>query len=569
MVRRQGDQRVSAYFGCVVALILALLLGVGVLAASQPGRAAVTTFQQASADAGVAGETCLAMTGGVTYTVLQDAIDAAGALGSVYVANGTCYETLSIARSVTLTGGWSRAFPALRPDPGSASIIDALGAGRVISISKPAASPTDVVVKLAGLTLTGGDATGLGGGTGAVDVGGAVYAQGVDLTIRNCIITDSVATSTSSRTGWGGGIGTYLCDSVLLESNTLANNVAGADGPGNGGAFADYRSRSVALQGNVIEGNVASVSDTGNGGGVWVSNVGATPQDRILLQGNAILRNAATGNGTGHGGGLFSAGVEGLLIEGDLYQGNEAAVKGTGYGGAVALDGGRVTLTAPWFAANVATTGGGLWASGGNLTLARAYALGNEARDGGAVWLGGVSGGRIENTVIAENVIRLQGAGAGIVVSGGSAQLLHTTLALNSGGDGSGLLATGGASVWLTNTIAVSHTVAITAASGSSAVAAATLWGGEGWANGADLGGEATSVGPDVVGIPDFVAFAGRPYHIGRQSAALDAGIDAGVSEDIDGHVRPLGNGVDLGADEAVVIWLPLILRGDVVAGGD
>jgi len=261
--------------------------------------------------------------------------------------------------------------------------------------------------------------------------------------------------------------------------------------------------------------------------------------------------------------------VEGLLIEGDLYQGNEAAVKGTGYGGAVALDGGRVTLTAPWFSANVATTGGGLWASGGNLTLARAYALGNEARDGGAVWLGGVSGGRIENTVIAENVIRLQGAGAGIVVSGGSAQLLHTTLALNSGGDGSGLLATGGASVWLTNTIAVSHTVAITAASGSSAVAAATLWGGEGWANGADLGGEATSVGPDVVGIPDFVAFAGRPYHIGRQSAALDAGIDAGVSEDIDGHVRPLGNGVDLGADEAVVIWLPLILRGDVVAGGD
>jgi len=575
MVHGRRNQRVLACLGYVVALVLALFLGVGVLTVSRPGRAAGRPSRQASTDAGTGGESCLAMTGGVTYTVLQDAIDAAGALGSVYVASGTCYETLSVARSVTLTGGWSRAFPSLRLAPGSPSIIDALGAGRVISISKPTQSPTDVVVKLDGLVLTGGDATGLGGGSGAVDVGGAVYATGVDLTIRNCVISGSVATTSPSRTGWGGAVGTKSCVKVLLEGTTLTGNTANSRGTGNGGAFADYRSRSVVLRMNVIEDNVAGAAGTGRGGGIWVSSVGAAPQNRVLLQDNTLLSNTAAVDGTGYGGGLFSAGVEGLAVEGDRYQGNEATANGTGYGGAVALDGGRVTLMAPWFSANTATTGEGLWASGGSLTLARAYVLSNEARspvpsneahDGGALWLGGTDL-RAENSVIADNVIRGQGVGAGIAVSGGSARLVHMTLARNRGGDGSGLAATGGASVWLTNTIAVSHTVAITAANGSSAVAVATLWGAGDWANLADMGGVATSAGPHVTGLPDFVTIGDKPFHIGRQSAALDAGIDAGVVEDIDGHVRPLGRGVDLGADESLAIWLPLILRSVALVG--
>jgi len=572
MARCEDRQSPSSWVSFAAAGVLAALLGAATLMLAGSGRAAATGVRPESV---TTDGTCLAGivsgSGTVTYTVLQDAIDAVGPGLTIKVAVGTCSETLSIQKSLRLQGGWSRDFSVRLPDPALQSTVDALSAGRVISISKQAQSPTDVVVELDGLTLTGGNATGLGGGTGAVDVGGAVYAQGAELTIRNCIITDSVATSTPSRTGWGGGVGTYLCDSVLLENNTLANSVAGTEGPGNGGAFADYRSRSVVLEVNVIEQNVASAADTGHGGGIWVSNVGATPQDRILLRGNTVLSNTATTDGTGYGGGLYSAGVEGLLIEGDLYQANEAAAKGTGYGGAVALDGGRVTLAAPWFVTNTATTGGGLWASGGSLTLARAYALGNEARDGdgGALWLGGSSNIRVENSVIAENVIRSQGAGAGIVVSGGSARLFHTTLARNGGGDGSGLVATGGASVWLTNTIAVSHTVAITAASGSSAVAAATLWGAGDWANLADVGGAATSSGPDVMGAPDFVTIGGKPYHLGRQSAALDAGIDAGIVDDIDDHGRPLGHGADLGADEAVVLWLPVILRNAVLAGGD
>jgi hypothetical protein len=39
-------------------------------------------------------------------------------------------------------------------------------------------------------------------------------------------------------------------------------------------------------------------------------------------------------------------------------------------------------------------------------------------------------------------------------------------------------------------------------------------------------------------------------YHLQASSAAIDAGVDAGVTLDIDGQVRPWGAGYDIGADE-------------------
>lgn len=63
-------------------------------------------------------------------------------------------------------------------------------------------------------------------------------------------------------------------------------------------------------------------------------------------------------------------------------------------------------------------------------------------------------------------------------------------------------------------------------------------------------------------GDPRFVDPAGGDYHLGAGSAAIDVGVDAGVTIDIDGDPRPLGL-PDIGADEYVVarIRLPLILR--------
>ena len=54
----------------------------------------------------------------------------------------------------------------------------------------------------------------------------------------------------------------------------------------------------------------------------------------------------------------------------------------------------------------------------------------------------------------------------------------------------------------------------------------------------------------DFVGDPDFVSTSQDDYHLGAASQAIDRGPGVGVSEDMDGHPRPIGAGYDLGADE-------------------
>jgi hypothetical protein len=57
-------------------------------------------------------------------------------------------------------------------------------------------------------------------------------------------------------------------------------------------------------------------------------------------------------------------------------------------------------------------------------------------------------------------------------------------------------------------------------------------------------------------------------YHLQPGSAAIDIGVDAGVTTDIDGDARPDGCSFDIGADEFLTgteckrIYLPIILRG-------
>ena len=51
-------------------------------------------------------------------------------------------------------------------------------------------------------------------------------------------------------------------------------------------------------------------------------------------------------------------------------------------------------------------------------------------------------------------------------------------------------------------------------------------------------------------------------YHLGSGSAALDAGVDAGMTTDFDGDPRPIGTGFDIGFDEAPLkVYLPVLLR--------
>jgi hypothetical protein len=109
------------------------------------------------------------------------------------------------------------------------------------------------------------------------------------------------------------------------------------------------------------------------------------------------------------------------------------------------------------------------------------------------------------------------------------------------------------------NNIIVSYTVGITNADSSHSTLSAdhTLFNG----NSTDYGSGVNSTG-DVHGDPAFVDPATGNYHIGPTSAARDSGVDAGVTDDLDGETRPQGSGYDIGADEYRRQWrihLPFI----------
>jgi hypothetical protein len=173
----------------------------------------------------------------------------------------------------------------------------------------------------------------------------------------------------------------------------------------------------------------------------------------------------------------------------------------------------------------------------------------------------------LTNTIVTDN--RATQRGSGMQVQDSAPRLLHTTIARNgsatlttgSGDDGSGVYVGGDSTVALTNTILVSHLVGIEVTEGCTATLESTLW----YSNTADWDGAGTIVTGthNTWGDPLFDTDG---YHLLDGSAAIDQGVDAGVTTDVDGEIRPVGLGYDIGADEFYVgeqhnVYLPLILR--------
>jgi len=90
----------------------------------------------------------------------------------------------------------------------------------------------------------------------------------------------------------------------------------------------------------------------------------------------------------------------------------------------------------------------------------------------------------------------------------------------------------------------------------------ATLWGTGTWANETDWSGTIMVSAINLWDDPAFVAPDAGDFHIGSDSAAIDAGVDAGVGTDLDGEGRPAGAGYDIGADEFYFkTYLPLMIK--------
>jgi hypothetical protein len=244
----------------------------------------------------------------------------------------------------------------------------------------------------------------------------------------------------------------------------------------------------------------------------------------VTLSENWVISNTAA-----YGGGLY-------LYKGAPNLAGNTVISNTGtlVGGGLFLysSDGAVTANTVMHNATTASGGGGLFLFYSDPVVSGNIVSFNSADTGG----GGlyVQGGvpAFVNNVIADN--RAGNTGGGILLQDCSPGLVHTTLARNSSRLGSGVYVWGGAgsNPTLTNTILFSHTEGVYVREGNTATLNAILWHN----NGTDYTGNAILLN-DISGDPDFGADG---YHLGSASAAIDVGVDAGVTVDINGDPRPV-----------------------------
>jgi len=404
--------------------------------------------------------------------------------------------------------------------------------------------------------------------------GGILLYHSASQVISNVVANNNASTvATGPLSGWGGGISIVQSqsDEVSIIDNELRGNITSLAGQGWGGGI-QIASSTVLVSGNRIIANVSATSDRGDGGGIYGRYGSWTIRD------NHILSNTSTTTGRGFGGGCQLE-YSDVILEHNLIAGN-TATKGinAGYGGGVNLlwcDGSIVRYNT--IRNNVAASDGTGWGGGlsvryGPLTVEGNLILDNQAtaNDNFNSWGGGV---RVDsaapvtftNNVIVYNQARTEGGGVHLVgniaATPAHAVLIHNTLAENAQvGAGEGVYLAQYASVAMTNNIVVSHSYGIFCETSSSAATADyTLFYGN---SVADAAGAVTS-SHAITGAPHFVAPVDNDFHIRSASAALDSGTSTYVNNDIDGDLRPIGDEVDIGADEfsPLEIYLPILIR--------
>lgn len=476
-------------------------------------------------------------TQGSPYCRIQDAVNAANNNYEIRVAAGnytgvqtvpvqqwegehTYTQVVIITKSLTLQGGYTPD-DWYTPDPAAnLTVIDAQQQGRGVSIVGTTAVHPFVTID--GFTITGGDYTDLGNPDGisnwecndsGADCGGGFYVYRSGFNLRNSVVSDNIA---SQNIGVGGGIYfTYLSAPSAIENTRITGNSAPGSGGAGGGLYAIQLYQPLAIAQSVFQDNSAQ----GSGGGVRLSfNIEAL----VTITDTDFISNTAV---TDLAGGMYvrlSQNGELLRMDRVRFQNNQAHNRGAAF----FLDAaGPVTPQARL--TNILFTG---------------------------------------NSLISANpedaVVGIDGAFTSLDV-----EMAHITAADNS--TVTFLHTKSGNDAGDTVTVTVKNALL---SFFTNAYSAEESGGGEVVVQHDNtLTQYVTNMHQNMAGSPTFTAnnpLTGDPklsatYHLLAGSAAIDAGVDAGVIVDIDGQPRPDGAGFDIGADELYIykVYLPGIFR--------
>jgi len=458
--------------------------------------------------------------GTIQYAIRQAAPGARVCVATYYPPAPRTYTgSLEITKSLVLDGAWmfqcidphglQCKFTSIPCDPANI-ILDAQGAGRVISISGGIGGNGVITLTIDCFTITGGDAVGLGGVKKPNedfehDAGGGIFSRDAAPIIMNNVITGNFGGKSTPTYGHGGGVclvnapataliynnliaynvgdgsTTGAAGGVLLfnsdaevVSNTIRNNRA-ANSAGRGGGIA-VRGGRPSLAGNTIISNAGSSGIEAQGGGIYINSSGPVTLTRNRIHNNEALSNAGGNSWTARGGGVYAGGDAGgvVVMKFNQIYNNIAAPLSPhqGNGGGVylynlvipsGLYGNEIHDNVAGF--NDSGAGGGVYLKN-SVTLMEDNAIFNNAASwSGNLGTGGglfVDGGQLrlaDNTITDNHAVAFTGPpNTDTVGLGGGVYVTHTTAFSASGntltgntsaGDGGGMYVISSANISL------------------------------------------------------------------------------------------------------------------------
>ncbi|MEL4896305.1 choice-of-anchor Q domain-containing protein [Crocosphaera sp. Alani8] len=297
----------------------------------------------------------------------------------------------------------------------------------------------DVFIR--GLTITGGNSVGGGGGILSLE----------NLTIQDSMISGNTSTGIQGQYDTilidGGGINSLYSNLTIINTQITNNEVIGqltdgqfansshnyGDDPDGGGV--SIRNGQLEIIDSTISGNQVTGGLT-DGGGVysWKSDV--------KVANSTISGNTVEGTLLGSGGGIYNRYGD-TIIENSTIANNSTYMTddfGSGDGGGIFSRHGNLTVTNSTISGNIAvglnrTDGGGIYSRNGNLTVANSTISYNSTTgigaDGGGIFSSNGTA-TLTNSTLSHN--SADGSGGGLF-SGGKTKLSNTIIANSNGLD--------------------------------------------------------------------------------------------------------------------------------------
>ncbi len=450
-----------------------------------------------------------------------------------------------------------------------------------------------------GFSITGGNAD----GNGELAFGGGMFIKDVSSTLSNCVFRENHA-----REG-GGGLAVIDASSELnVTSCTFVDNRVAYAGGGMHIAASDVMLKGCVFDGNVSDGSMSGgvpIDDEGSGGAIMATaeshleiNDGRFMNNQTLVSGGAIFarqtdlvlqtsvfeNNHAKSNYYVFGGGVYFGVTDGpykMDVSGCTFRSNSAF-----RGGAIYSNGGVATINGSTFYGNLASDHNQSWGLGGaiesdNCFISGSSFVANVSKGrAGAVMIGQTQG-TITNCVFAANHSMFEGnaiqshtadiaVNSSTFVANRSAYIPGSTISVVSVPQDSPAGPRVTNSILWFNGEDESHPEQLVKESGDGTISV-TYSNVHHWS-----GGGEGNIDTDPLFVDRQHSFFGRRHIEGLHGIHLDvdspcintgsgAALPANLLLDMDGNPRVLGDGVDMGADEAAFIYVD----SDAAGGND